>query len=617
MFGFPVVAAGACATHVESQPWHVDDADLNAWGEANLDDYAKAALVGETPELRKKAMFITRSKAMKGACSNPSPYIGGIIRREKEQNPYARPSTADARASPAPLMQGPPLTARTVASPQHAAAAAPRVVPAKPASDVPPPLWVTSALNAHQSRSALMRTVAAHVPAAAMDAIAKLPSSFMTACVLSMLICPDGYTQPEAYMTWFAGQCHAVMPNGLRSICSTASTTSNAKKLAVIAFGPISGCEWIGVGLATQQLSENQQIVQVVERLTFSQPSRWQSVLDEVSHNLTPQTPYQQAAPAEAVQVLTTKVQQWCSQGVSILALIMGPQPVSTMTFPGASLPGFHAACASDFWLYCRGLKVLTTHCPSVMIAHFAAKATEAPEDAHGLTQLFGKPWTMDHSHLRVPQQQFCVRRRPATQWESSSAPRALHKTQAAERLHRELGAIYASGAPFEVQLPPVGVIEDALEKKAENMRMSPEEQKALSWITAVSASASAAAACDERLLDRKALAAVFGLEQWTFLDHWAKKMPCAGLINSITGIPVGVDHPEAVECCKGRWCTSCCELYDCLVTCPSPHLVHEVVARLLRDGLFADRGQWVNQPMRAAEVPEHTCNVPCNGLIN
>lgn len=619
MFGF--CSAQAAPGHagdvaLEPQPWHVDDAGLNAWAETTLDDFAKGALIGVTMELRKKAMFITRSKARAGNCNNPSPYLMGILRKEQEGNPYARAPGSVSRPA-APVMSGPPLAVQMAASPMHAATPRMPAAPSVTAEHKAPPIWVTSALNVHHSRTALMRAVAAHVPAAALDAISSLPSSFQVACVLTMLLSPNSWMQPEAYMKWFAGQCLIMMPNGIQSVSGSTASSHSAKKLAVVIFGEISGCEWVGIGMATQQLSESKLDVEVVERVAFSNPCPWQGVLDDVSQSLTPKAPYQHAAPAEAAQVLTAKAPMWSAQGVSVLALIVGPQPRPSGTFPGAALPGFHAAGASDLWLFLHGLKVLAAQCPSLMVGHFASMTTGSPEDNDGLTKIFGQPWAMNPSHLRVPQQRFYTRCRPATQWDGNSAPRVLTRTPAADCVHRDIVQLFASQAPFDLELPTLPLIEIAIEKRVDNQALTPAEHQALAHVsetTPVTSELGAAGA--QRLLGRRSLAAVFGLEQWTFLDHWAKRMPCAGVINAVTGIPVAKEHPEAADCCCPRWCTSCCELYDCLTRCPSPHLVREIVTRMLRDGLFTDREQWTSHPVQESEVPEHICATPCNGLL-
>lgn len=617
MFGFGSEPQAVGAAPAEAQPWHVDDAELNAWGETHLDDYAKGALVGVAPELRKKALFITRNRSRSGNITNPSPYVMGIIRREMEGNPYGRSGGAPVRP-PAPMMQGPPLAVQLAASPMHAAAPAAPAAPAQPTLDKTPPIWVTSALAVHHSRTALMRAVASQVPAAAMAAISSLPSSFQMACVIGLLISPNHWSQPEAYMKWFAGQCLIMMPAGIQSVSGSTASSSSSKKLAVVIFGEISGCEWVGIGMATQQLSENKQEVQVVERLAFSNPCAWQSVLDDVSVSLSPRAPYQQASPVEAVSVLTAKAPQWSAQGISVLALVVGPRPRQGATFPGAVLPGFHAAQASDLWLFVRGLRVLAAQCPRLMVCHLSAKALDGPEDSAGLTKMFGTPWAMNPSHLRVPQQQFLARCRPATAWDASSTPRSLTQTPAAACLHRDILQIFAPQAPFELELPLLPVLEVAIEKKVDKQQLTPEEHLALAYLSETTEAASGAGVPDSpRLLGRRSLAAIFGLEQWTFLDHWSKKMPCAGVINMLTGIPVPKDHPEAVDCCRIRWCTSCCELYESLISCPSPHLVREIVARMLRDGLFSNPEQWTSQAIRVDELPEHVCGTPCSGLIS
>ncbi|HSG19985.1 MAG TPA: hypothetical protein VLA31_04375 [Burkholderiaceae bacterium] len=620
MFGFaPSMAVPAAVAPRQPAAWDTDDPELNAWADVHLDEFAKAKLLGATAELRKKAIFITRSRFLAGTINNPSPYVGGIIRREAESNPYGTAGrTSSAMQLPGPSMHGPPISPQAVASPMHGAHR-PQMQPPPciPVAGALPPAWVTAALKVHGSRSSMFRVVASNVPSAGFEAISSLPSTFQTACILSMLLAPQNYSNAEAYMKWFAESARTAIPSGLGSVSGSSTTANSAKKVAALIFGSISGAEWVGLGMACQHLAENDMHVQIVERCSINQPSRWQAVLDEVGQHLNPPAPYTCVSPADALQFIQQKGAQWQTHGVSVLALVVAPSPVTSPAAPGASMPGYHASPASDFWVHVAALTALKKFCSSVLVGHMHGQAFEFGEVAAYLNKLFGEPWTMNPSHLRVPQPPWTVRCRPAEARALDQAPRAMTKTPACESWHRDLQAMFATQAPFSLVLPSLSELDELMEKQAEGQQLSVDEQKKLAWVMEASvAGAVAAGGGAQKLLSRAALVAVFGLDGWALSEHWDKKMPCAGLINAVTGIPVAEGNPEAIRCGHGRWCSSCSELYDSLVSCPSPHLIAEIAKRLLKDGLCPEAGASLTPSITSIALPEHVCGHPCNGLV-
>jgi hypothetical protein len=450
-----------------------------------------------------------------------------------------------------------------------------------------------------------------------MAAIGKFPSSFQTACVLSMLVAKNHYDNPEQYMTWFAAQLDQMMPNGITCMSTSSASSCAQKRVALVIFGQISGCEWIGAGMACQELAENRGQIQIVDRLAFAHTSHWQAVLDDLDAHLAPPAPWQRAAPAEACSILTQKAPQWCASNVHVLALVVGPAAQLVATMPGAKLCGFHGPSSSDLWIYMQALKTIKSLCPHLMVSHFDQQVPPNPNDAEDLSAIFGSPFVMDSSQLRVPQPPYIVRSRPSANREAHGAPRPVARTPAVDRVNLELLQLFAPGAPFNVVLPSLQQIDAVLEKKADGLRLTPDESRALAMISETQVVAGDTTGHGEqRLLGRKAIAALFGIDQWSYLDHWQKKMPCSGLVNAVTGIPVAPGHPEAVECGCARWCPNCSEFYHCLLSCPNPHLVQHEVKHLLKSGLFTSDAELVKAPIATSELPSHVCSQPCSGMV-
>jgi hypothetical protein len=226
------------------------------------------------------------------------------------------------------------------------------------------------------------------------------------------------------------------------------------------------------------------------------------------------------------------------------------------------------------------------------------------------LSAIFGFPFVMDSSQLRVPQPPYVVRSRPDANREAHGAPRPVTRTAAVFASASPFSVVLLpQGSPFNVVLPSLQQVDAVLEKKADGLHLTPDEHSTLALISETGHG-------EQRLLGRKAIAALFGIDQWSYLDHWQKKMPCAGLINAVTGIPVAQGHPEAVECGCDRWCPNCSEFYHCLLSCPNPHLVQQEVKHLLKSGLFTSDAELVKAPIAISDLPGHVCSQPCSGMV-
>jgi hypothetical protein len=298
-----------------------------------------------------------------------------------------------------------------------------------------------------------------------------------------------------------------------------------------------------------------------------------------------------------------------------VLAVVFAPPPQRTSTVQTAFLPGYHGSTSSDLWLYIGALRTLKAFHLNIMVAHIHLTQHEAPENNKSLNKIFGDPWVMSPAVLRVPQPSFTIRCRPSGNHEVTAVRRSLEKSHAAANLHASLEPVFVNTAPFELELPGLLEIESILDKHATGVPLSDVETLSLARVSQHVPGASATPASKCRLLTRMNLAAIFGLESWHLNEHWNVKMPCSPLVNCITGIPVTRDSPEARPCGEPRWCRSCSEYYDALMLGPSPHLLQEVVQRLVKDAFFADS---VNRPSIAEEdLPPHLCTSPsCNGLV-
>jgi hypothetical protein len=354
--------------------------------------------------------------------------------------------------------------------------------------------------------------------------------------------------------------------------------------------------------MACQELAENRGQIDIVERLAFAPMSHWQAVLQELDAHLAPPAPFLRAAPAEACSILTQKAPQWHAANVHVVALIIGPATQRVATLPGARLPGYHGPSSSDLWIYIQALRTIKSLCPLLLVSHFDQQVPADPNDAEHLSAIFGFPFVMDSSQLRVPQPPYVVRSRPDANREAHGAPRAV--TVVLPSLQR-VDAVLEK----KVVLPSLQQVDAVLEKKADGLHLTPDELSTLALISETGHG-------ERRLLGRKAIAALFGIDQWSYLDHWQKKMPCAGLINAETGIPVAQGHPEAVECGCDRWCPNCSEFYHCLLSCPNPHLVQQEVKHLLKSGLFTSDAELVKAPIAISDLPGHVCSQPCSGLV-
>jgi hypothetical protein len=219
-------------------------------------------------------------------------------------------------------------------------------------------------------------------------------------------------------------------------------------------------------------------------------------------------------------------------------------------------------------------------------VTHFNQQVTEDPSDAEHLSGIFGIPFH------RPP---YVVRSRP-------DAPRAATVV---------LPSLQLVDTVLEKQrvLPSLQQVDAVLTKKTDGLQLSPDELTTLALISATGHG-------ERRLLGRKAIAALFGIDEWSYLDHWQKKMPCAGLINAETGIPAAHGHPEAVECGCDCWCPNCSEFYHCMLSCPNPHLVQQEVKHLLKSGLFTSDADLVKAPIAISDLPVHVCSQPCSGLV-
>ena len=184
-----------------------------------------------------------------------------------------------------------------------------------------------------------------------------------------------------------------------------------------------------------------------------------------------------------------------------------------------------------------------------------------------------------------------------------------LEKSAAAEHLHDSLEPIFSNTAAFELELPGLLDIEAVLDKQSLCLPLSDSESLSFARVSVKEPGAGPSGSVNSRLLDRSNLSAVFGLESWHFNEHWNVKMPCTPMINCITGIPVTKENPEAVLCGHPRWCRSCSEYYE-----SSPHLVQELVQRLVKDTFFSD--SVVRPGVTAEGFPVHVCSSPCNGVV-
>ena len=349
--GFAASAASGAPQRVP-RPYDTSDPDLNAWADIHIDVYAQQKLASVDPELRTKALFITRQKSVNGNCNNPSQYVQGIIRKEVN-GPYSGPSGSWPPQSTPQLRPPTLLPSQVQAVPTPMQAPAPAPVATLPVVSQPQavPHWVTAAVALHMNRSALFRAVAACIPADAMATLSKLPSSFQTACVLSMLVSSDHYSKPEQYISWFVQRSLAMNPPQCGSVSTSAASScggSDAKKLVAIFLGNISGAEWLGVALALQSFSEEKRSFEILERVHVAPTSRWQPVLDEVSQRLSPTAPFTTISPPEAAQALAAKAPLWSAHGATVLCICFGPTPQRTPTWGNATLPSYHGSTSSD-----------------------------------------------------------------------------------------------------------------------------------------------------------------------------------------------------------------------------------------------------------------------------
>lgn len=600
------------------RPYDTDDAELNEWADGHLDDVALTKLAAVHPELRKKAMFITRTRDMAGNLRDPCSYICGILRKEAEGGPFGRQPPAW-HQKPA-QQQGPPLlTAQAlqmVASPQHSAvsASSPAHVAPAAAPEVQPP-WVVKALSMYSNRGALFRSLGGALSSQAMEALSRMPSAFQQACVLSMLISAQNYRDPDQFVSWFSSQ---VLANNL-AWTSSGSTTSSAgsggtdKKFAVILCGSICGSEWLGAGMGFEAFCEERQPFSVVERLHVAQPSPWQPVLDEVSQRLTPQVPFTSASPADAVGLLVSKAAAWRAQNVTALVVMFSPPPQQVALRPGAKFVGYHGSCSSEVWHYVAAVRVLKTHNVNVMLAHCHMSAYESESDAKLLDELFGPRWVLPPSSLRVPQVPFTVRSRPSSGQAATGVRRPVERPACADDIHGSLDTLFSASGSCDVELLSLIDLETILDKVASKQQLSELETVALSRVCVASRMQEGRI----KLLQRNTLAALFGLDCWSINEHWAVKMPCNPLVNSETGIPVQTGHPEAVPCGEPRWCRSCSEYYESLTSCASPHLVREIVLRILQDTFALDQTLVQVAPVTLEDLPTHICAHPCCGVMS
>ena len=603
----------------QPRPYDCSDHELNLWADVHMDDFAQSKLASVDPELRRRSMFITRQKCMNGNCNNPSQYVQGIIRKEMG-GPYSAASMPSWQPQSGPQARPPamfPSLLQTVASPLHAPAAGMQVSRPAAADPAQTPQWVTAAIALHMQRSALFRAVAAHIPAEAMACLSSLPSSFQTACILSMLVSPDHWTKPDQYIAWFVQRSMCMNPPHCPSV-STSNASScastNAKRLAVVFLGSISGAEWLGVALGLQCLSEEKRSFDIVERIHVAPPCRWQPVLDEVSQMLSPSAPFSHGSAPEGAQMMAVKAPLWAAQNTTVLVLCFGPQPQATASLTGCVLPGYHGGNSCDLWHYMACIRTLKSYHCAVMVAHLHLTQFEDAQNSGTLTKIFGDPWVMNPASLRVPQHQFTVRCRPSGSHEPSAVRRTLERSSFTENLHGSLVALFSNTAAFDLELPSLTDIENILDKQSLCMQLNETETLALARMSVAEPVGGSKLLGKNRLLNRANLAAVFGLQSWNLNEHWNVKMPCTPMINSVTGIPVNKDNPEAVLCGQLRWCRSCSEYYDALMSTPSPHLVQEVVARLVQDSFFAGIVQ--RGSITADDLPVHVCTSPCNGLV-
>ena len=627
MFGFaPVTGSGAPVdAEMASSAGSVDsgEASLDAWAEQNL-DYPCRLSLGQVEKCRRQQiLWMVKEKCERNVVQgNPSAYTQGVIRREINGTPYGRaptnphhtswqPQPPAGQQAPAGTTRSCPVTGgpATLAAAVHAVATPLRA--AESAPERPP--WVVQAWGVHTRQAALFRLVAANIPSDAMDAIADLPGPWQLVCAQMLLLSKHNYSNPVVFMKTFAEMYRAMPTTGPQIVPSVASPRGSGRPLVVLHLGAASGFEISALQLAAERLVSESHACHVSEIVMVNTGNPWQPVIDELLTGSKSSGPaVLRISPTDASQQLPMMGRHWLAQGAAVVVAVVVPPPMPNHFGAAAQAPSYHAGSARELWGYLSFVKCLAGVLPRVGVLVITGKEEGVSSaDSVFFTRHFGGPLSIPHDQVRIPHSGWTLRCCPAAA-QPPWVARRLVASQIAECLDPELAAAADANKAFTAVLPHLPALEEIVDKRMKGDALAESETKSLSLL--LRRGSGGVIEDPARLLDRSSLAHVFGVNGWRVLDYWTEKMPCGSMVHPFTGQPVAQTFPGALPCGQLRYCPSCANFYDCIMSTPSPFVYSGGIVMAAVSAHFSlDCRPGVD----VATLPVHQCEHGCVGHVS
>jgi hypothetical protein len=273
---------------------------------------------------------------------------------------------------------------------------------------------------------------------------------------------------------------------------------------------------------------------------------------------------------------------------------------------PGFSAaPGYHGSASNIVWLSFNALSKVQTFMPELCVALFQPQCS-SKADTDYFDTIFGKAMEVDS--LRLPTEPWSLRCQPlGTNAKVYTRPfNADMGNIKVEDFHPTLQGAFSCDGAAPTKLPSLAAVEIFLDADP-NTAEARDGKEAAALIMRQPCSGA-----HPVLLSREHLAALFGVREFKWIDHWTGRMPCSKYINTITGQPTLPGRPECVVCGHGRWCPNCGYFYEALTECVNPHLVTKGVLTLLQVlcGPRADTALFSTR-----RLPDHICSGQCTGF--
>ena len=554
MFGGSPGAGAVSAGTVEK--W-VENEALNEFANGlDIAPYCAQALKDCAEPDRRRFLVILQTKMAQLCITNPSTYLNGIIRNEKQGGFGGRSWGHGGR----PMQHGPPSL------PPSAVQRVP--TPQQTPRGVKRPAWVSEAWSLALKPSALMKKMHGVLGAESMASLSAWPPQIQLSVLTALVYSEGAWADPAAALS------AALATMGTLPVLQVNLATRSARKgraLVVLQLGAFYGAEWVLLQSAIDGLKADVPDLYVHGEHAFLGQRGPVDLFRAVKPDVTLHT------DADALADLASKAHgEWCALDACVLVLVTCPAP--SVNCNAAYYPGYHSSDASDLWLFLKALRGLQPILDNKLAFMSADPVVPHSARAELLGKVFGKAFEVTAAKARVPASAWRFRSHPAIS-ESDLAVRKVDVTSADDIYAKELREL-REGSRDDPVLPCAQELEEYNDVVSFGDKDHGGANVYELLQTAAAGGGSGAGA--RRLLSRADLSRLWGLEGWAIDEAHLRLHPCCGRCDALTGFPVTAG---GVSCGESRYCMRCESWYKRLFDSPPPR-IFSLISRVLRASL-------------------------------